>query len=83
MLYDFLRQDNICRFQNYFFSGKNFKIFGRSRKTYFENIEDIEIIRFLELGFKVKMTELSDTISVDFLSDIKKVEKILNKNKSI
>jgi len=29
------------------------------------------------------MTELSDTISVDFLSNIKKVEKILSKNKSI
>ena len=62
---------------------KLLKIFGKNKKTYFENIEDIEIIRFLELGFKVKMTELSDTISVDFLSDIKKVEKILSKNKSI
>ena len=53
------------------------KIFGESKKTYFEKIEDIEIVRFLELGFKVKMTELSDTISVDFLSDIKKVEKLM------
>ena len=61
---------------------KLLKIFGESKKTYFEKIEDIEIVRFLELGFKVKMIELSDTISVDFLSDLKKVEKILN-NKTL
>ena len=35
---------------------KLLKIFGKNKKTYFENIVDIEIIRFLELGFKVKMT---------------------------
>ena len=62
---------------------KLLEIFGKRKKTYFENIEDIEIIRFLELGFVVKMIELSDTISVDFPSDIKKVERILQKNKNL
>ena len=60
---------------------KLLEIFGKRKKTYFENIEDIEIVRFLELGFVVKMIELSDTISVDFPADIKKVERIFKKNK--
>jgi 3-deoxy-manno-octulosonate cytidylyltransferase (CMP-KDO synthetase) len=45
-----------------------------SAKTEFEEIEDIEILRFLELGFKVKMLEMSDaSISVDYPSDLDKV----------
>ena len=64
-------------------NSKNVIVFGESKKTYFEKIEDIEIVRFLELGFKVKMIELSDTISVDFLSDLKKVEKILNNKRNL
>jgi 3-deoxy-manno-octulosonate cytidylyltransferase (CMP-KDO synthetase) len=50
---------------------KYLKIFGTTKKTKFEKIEDIEINRFLELGYKVKMIELSDTISVDYPSDLK------------
>jgi 3-deoxy-manno-octulosonate cytidylyltransferase (CMP-KDO synthetase) len=43
-------------------------------KTYFENIEDIEILRFLELGYDVRMIELStDSIAVDNPEDVKKV----------
>lgn len=52
---------------------------SRSSKTFFEDIEDIEILRFLELGYDVKMVELSaDSISVDVKEDIDKVINRLN-----
>ena len=45
-------------------------------KTPLEQEEDIEILRFLELGFDVRMIELSDdSISVDHKEDIIKVIK--------
>jgi 3-deoxy-manno-octulosonate cytidylyltransferase (CMP-KDO synthetase) len=47
---------------------------SRNSKTKFENIEDIEILRFLELGYEVKMVEMStDSIAVDVKEDIDKV----------
>jgi 3-deoxy-manno-octulosonate cytidylyltransferase (CMP-KDO synthetase) len=53
--------------------------YNQKIKTYFENIEDIEILRFLELGYEVRMIELSqDSIAVDRLEDIDKVLKRLN-----
>lgn len=53
--------------------------YNQKIKTYFENIEDIEILRFLELGYEVRMIELSqDSIAVDRLEDIDKVLKSLN-----
>ncbi|PPZ90580.1 3-deoxy-manno-octulosonate cytidylyltransferase [Cloacibacterium normanense] len=43
-------------------------------KTFLENIEDIEILRFLELGYEVRMLKLSkDSIAVDVPEDIEKV----------
>ena len=56
-----------------FYTKKFLKIFGKTKKTKFEKIEDIEINRFLELGYKVRMVELSDTISIDYPSDLKKL----------
>jgi len=51
-------------------------------KTFFENIEDIEILRFLELGFEVHMIELSkDSIAVDVFEDIEKVLKRIENTK--
>ena len=49
-------------------------------KTPLESFEDIEIIRFLELGYKIKMVETEGaSLAVDIPSDIQKVEKaILN-----
>jgi 3-deoxy-manno-octulosonate cytidylyltransferase (CMP-KDO synthetase) len=45
-------------------------------KTPLEQEEDIEILRFLELGFDVRMIELSDeSISVDHKEDVNKVLK--------
>lgn len=47
-------------------------------KTRLESIEDIEILRFLELGYPVKMVRVSDSsVSVDIPEDIIRVEKIL------
>ena len=52
------------------------------KKTKLEQIEDIETLRFLELGFRVKMVELSDgSISVDTMSDVKKVSNKLSNAK--
>lgn len=58
----------------YAFSKKSLEIFDIKSKTYFESIEDIELLRFLELGVKVKMVEMSKkSIPVDVKEDIKKV----------
>lgn len=49
----------------------------QTNKTFLEMEEDIEILRFLELGYEVSMIELSDdSIAVDNPTD---VEKVLNK----
>ena len=40
-----------------------------------KEIEDIEILRLLELGYKVKMVKMSNnSISIDSKSDLKKVK---------
>ena len=55
---------------------------AKRKKTFFENIEDIEILRFLEMGEKVKMLNLAKgTIAVDTISDAKKVRKLLKNEK--
>lgn len=47
-------------------------------KTTLENEEDIEILRFLELGYEVQMIELSsDSIAVDTPEDVDKVRRII------
>tara|TARA_Y100000593_G_scaffold24469_1_gene48801 strand:- start:2155 stop:2946 length:792 start_codon:yes stop_codon:yes gene_type:complete len=49
-------------------------------KTPVEASEDIEIIRFLEMGVRVKMVEVEGgTLAVDFPEDVKEVEKIFRK----
>ena len=55
--------------------------FGKSEKTYFETIEDIEILRFIELGFKVKMVESKYnkfSLSVDTPDDADKVRSLIS-----
>ena len=57
------------------------KVFRQNSKSNLENFEDIEILRFLEAGYKVKMVKLSGkSMAVDVPEDIKKVEAILKKN---
>ena len=58
----------------YAFSKKSLVLFDIKSKTYFESIEDIELLRFIELGVKIKMVEMSKkSIPVDVKEDIKKV----------
>ena len=47
---------------------------SKSKKSLTEKIEDIEILRFFELGIPIKMVKLSkSSIAVDVKTDIKKV----------
>ena len=57
--------------------------FGNNlRKTFLENYEDIEILRFLELGYKVKLVKMSSkSHPVDVKKDISAVERIIRKKK--
>jgi 3-deoxy-manno-octulosonate cytidylyltransferase (CMP-KDO synthetase) len=65
----------------YVFPRKALRAFSSvSVKMPLENIEDIEILRFLELGWEVRMIELSnDSIAVDNQEDIQKVETAIMK----
>lgn len=63
----------------YAFTKESLVLFSNHKnKTPIEMIEDIEILRFIELGMKVKMIELSNkSIPVDNHEDIEKVLKHL------
>jgi len=63
----------------YGFTKKALDIFSSRTKTLNEEYEDIEILRFIDMGFKVKMKETHvDSIAVDIPNDVKKVESFLN-----
>jgi len=54
------------------------KKYGRAK---LEAIEDIEILRFIENGYKVQYVEVdSDTVAVDTFKDLEKVRKLISKN---
>jgi len=59
----------------YAFPPEALKAFSaQTSKTRLESIEDIEILRFLELGFDVQMLEMStESIAVDHPHDVEKV----------
>tara|TARA_Y100000768_G_C23971591_1_gene680844 strand:- start:1311 stop:2033 length:723 start_codon:yes stop_codon:yes gene_type:complete len=63
----------------YSFPYKSLKVFSNlKKKTPLEQIEDLELNRFLEIGHKVKMIKLSNkSIAVDTKSDLKKVRKLI------
>ena len=65
----------------YAFSKRELNLFSSlGRKSTLEKREDIEILRFFELGIKIKMVKtFSGSVAVDLPSDIKKVEKIMLK----
>lgn len=63
----------------YAFNYNELKAFGTcDEKAYFEKYEDIEILRFFDLGIKIKMVETkSNSLAVDIPEDIKAVEENL------
>lgn len=65
----------------YGFSAAHLEAFGsKPKKTPLEELEDIEILRFLELGFDVQMLNLvSPAIAVDIPADVARVEAALLK----
>ena len=58
-----------------------FREYGKKiGKAKIESIEDIEMLRFIENGFKIKFTEVqSKSIAVDTLNDLIKVRSIMEK----
>jgi 3-deoxy-manno-octulosonate cytidylyltransferase (CMP-KDO synthetase) len=65
----------------YSFSYKSLKAYSSvKKKTLLESIEDLELNRFIELGYNVKMLKMSNkSISVDTRGDLLKVRKLLRK----
>jgi len=54
--------------------------FGKQRKkSFYEKNEDIEILRFIEKGFRVKMIKVSNSsVGVDSIKDVKRVLKLID-----
>ena len=67
----------------YFFPREILLKFSKSkRKSYFEKLEDIEILRFLEIGIKVNLIKMSNKSQpVDTRKDLEFVKKKISKNK--
>ena len=62
----------------YAFSPAALLDFSSRSKTPLEEVEDIEFLRFLEMGYTVKMVDVSgSSVSVDVPEDVKKVESVL------
>lgn len=63
----------------YAFPKKALEVFKKQKvKTPLEQIEDIEILRFLELGWEVRMIPLSmQSVAVDTPEDILRVEQVI------
>ena len=67
----------------YGFTKKALTIFSSRDKTLNEKYEDIEILRFLDMGYRVKMSEVNlSSIAVDIPEDIEKVENYLRLKES-
>lgn len=63
----------------YTFTYDELKAFGeRKEKTLLESFEDIEILRFLEMGYRIKMVKTGGaSLAVDVPEDVTAVEKAL------
>jgi len=64
----------------YSFPYNSLQVFSKlKRKTPIEQIEDLELNRFIEIGYNIKMIKMSDkSIAVDTKADLKKIKKLLN-----
>ncbi len=64
----------------YGFKPEALEFYCNSPRGKIESIEDIEILRFIESGYKVQFIEVnSDTVAVDTKKDLEKVREILSK----
>lgn len=62
----------------YGFTSEALEFYCNSPRGKIESIEDIEILRFIESGYKVQFIEVdSDTVAVDTPNDLEKVRKIM------
>ena len=77
--YEYLKQVCIYAFNKNELS----KFCLKNKKSQTESMEDIEILRFFDVGVKIKMIKLnSNSVAVDELKDIKKAERLIKiKNK--
>jgi 3-deoxy-manno-octulosonate cytidylyltransferase (CMP-KDO synthetase) len=66
----------------YAFSKEQLEFFsGFNQKSLNENVEDIEILRFLENDYTVDMVKVSaGSLAIDILEDVEKVTKVLETN---
>ena len=56
------------------------KNFSKQGKTSLESIEKIEAIRFLEMGYKIKMVKTNKTtIGIDTFEDLEKANDLLKR----
>ncbi len=64
----------------YAFNYQELQAFGKEmKKAYCEQFEDIEILRFLDLGFKVKMVEVeASSAAVDLPEHVPMIEKLMS-----
>ena len=63
----------------YIYSKEDLNLFSKLPSLSLEKSEEVELLRFLEHGYSVKMTEVKDIgLSVDVPEDIKLVEDYLN-----
>lgn len=68
----------------YGFTREALNIFSQYDKTINERFEDIELLRFIDLGYNIKMSEtFVESIAVDFPRDVVKVSNFLEKNELI
>ncbi|WP_028828645.1 3-deoxy-manno-octulosonate cytidylyltransferase [Proteocatella sphenisci] len=66
----------------YGFKPEALEFYCNSPRGKVESIEDIEILRFIESGYKVQFIEVdSDTVAVDTPNDLEKVRKIMKETK--
>ena len=64
----------------YGYTSNALKIFSTHKKTINEQYEDVELLRFVDLGYKLKMSESNaNSIAVDVPSDVIEVETFLNR----
>ena len=70
-----VRHKQVCV---YGYTREALRVFASSEKTANEAAEDIEILRFMDFGYRVRMIETEcSSIAVDVPSDIQKVEAFL------